>query len=57
MTVREEVKVAMKVAIFLMLIIKLLLQFSQTNLLNIKLLLKKTLIKRTKTLRSGHINN
>ena len=54
---REEVKVAMKVAIFLMLIIKLLLQFSQTNLLNIKLLLKKTLIKRTKTLRSGHINN
>ena len=63
-TVREEVKVAVKVAIkiaevaiFLMLNIKLLLQFSPINLLNIKLSLKKTLIKRTKTLRNGPMNN
>ena len=50
-------KVAIKVEIFLMLNIKLLLHFSQSNLLNIKLLLKKTLIKRTITLRNGPINN
>ena len=50
-TVLEEVKVAIKVVIFLMLNIKLLLQFFQSNLLNIRLLLKKALIKRTKTLR------
>ena len=43
---RNEVKVAIKVkklAIF--------------RMLNIKLLLKKTLIKRTKTLRNGPMNN
>ena len=44
-------KVAIKVAIFLRLNIKLLLQFFLSNLLNIRLLLKKALIKRTKTLR------
>ena len=44
--VREEVKVAIKVVIFLM----LLLQFSPSNLLNIKLLVKKTL-------RNGPMNN
>ena len=56
-TVREEVEVAVKVAIFLMLNIKLFLQFSQSNVLNIKLLLKFYFIKRTKTLRNGPMNN
>ena len=50
---KVAVKVAIKVAIFLM----LLLQFSPRNLLNIKILLKKTLIKRTKTLRNGPMKN
>ena len=51
---RNEVKVAIKVkklAIFRMLNIKLMLQFSPGNLLNIKV------IKRTKTLRNGPMNN